>query len=538
MVGAHLHGPQPRTGPQTRPVRGTAMAGNAPRDASEGEGRHRDGVETVMEGAAKKAWATLRLLWSESPIKRLSAYPSMSKLRLAEWDGSEPLPCAHREPHCVVYAFKGAVRGLLVGYGLRTAFTLATSLPTPRFLGAPLRGVIAVLLSRQSARFAVFFSLLGFVYRQLQCLLCKMTGRPSRFNSAVAAFFAGLTVVVESKEQRTTLAGFLFVRALYEACRTLAHYGFIGSYQYALPAIFGLCQVPIMYAFLREPRALNRGYHKWILRMAAMTPEQVHHITGLHAGFNPCAPVYHDGSCLAFNVRDWAHAVVCRASLVYLPVHVVPGLLFKTKHVLSRPADFLAGAAVGIVRSSLFLGTYISIVKGNVCLWRWVLQRVSSKAIRLAGLLTGFALLFEHPGRHGELVQYVVPRATETFFNLHKDRLPAWFNSLRSSSTVDLFLFCSALAMFVVAADTQPRLKGVNGAIFNALFGKSTHMIVPGGAGSPSVRQPRRGIRAAGAETGSRPPLPAPPRADSDRRRRREPYGSTPPMSPPTTESE
>lgn len=430
----------------------------------------------------------VRRIWNNARLKSLSAYPSMAA-SLGDWDGSRrPDPCQHShwEKHCVVYSFKGVARGFLVGYGLRAAFALATTAFSQRMLKSPLRVLVAALLSRRALRFGVMLGLVGFVYRNLQCLLCKLVGRPSKRNSAVAAFVAGLAVLAETPEQRKTLGGFLFVRAAFEAVRTLSFYGYVTPRTYALPVLFGVCNVPIMHAYLRESHALNRGYNRWIHRMGAMTPEIIQNITGLENRVpNPCSKFYHEGGCVSYNLRDWVHAVVCRASVVYLPVHIVPPLLFKRKHVLRRPALFAAETAVGVLRSSLFLGTYVAIVKSNVCFWRWALGRTSSGATRLAGFMTGLALLFEHPRRHGELVQYVIPRAVETAFNLHGDLLPQWFNLLRESGHGDVLLFCSALAMFVVSADTQPKLKGINATIFRLIFGSGTSMLRPSAPSSP-----------------------------------------------------
>ena len=125
------------------------------------------------------------------------------------------------------------------------------------------------------------------------------------------------------------------------------------------------------------------------------------------------------GPCWKYNFLDFFHAVFVRATRIYLPVHFIPGLLFKRKHVLKKcgcgfvhglsfcdfctevfffvpysPLAFIRESLVAVLRSSLFLGSYTSIVKMNICFWRnYIGRRVPAvrKIWRESVLVKGFS---------------------------------------------------------------------------------------------------------------------------------------------------
>ena len=52
---------------------------------------------------------------------------------------------------------------------------------------------------------------------------------------------------------------------------------------------------------------------------------------------------------------------------VYLPVYLVPMLLFRSKQLLRDPATVLSSTALGIARSSVFLSVYCGIGWSTIC---------------------------------------------------------------------------------------------------------------------------------------------------------------------------
>jgi hypothetical protein len=369
---------------------------------------------------------------------------------------------------------QGLLRGAAVGYALNTGFHLAVSLFSRKFFASPV-AALRRAGGRDSLRFGLFLGAMGFAYRLLQCLFCKIRGRPTRGGAAAAAAIAGTAILLDAPERRSTVSVYLFVRAAYELLRAGVASGALPDVPHLATLVFAACQAPIMYAFLREPHALSPAYHKWILRMADMRGELVEALTGLHCEFAPCSRIWHPGqSCAGYNLRDFARAFALRAVPIYVPVHVLPPLLFKRRHVLAHPLAFARETVVAIARSALFLSAYTAIVKSSMCFWRRALGRNSSLACCAAGVATGAALLIEHPRRHIELTLYVVPRALEALSNLSAARHPRWLAWLRDSGAGDALLFSAALAAFVYRASGQPKLKAINAAIFRLCFGSGT----------------------------------------------------------------
>src|SRR4051794_38480298 len=82
---------------------------------------------------------------------------------------------------------------------------------------------------------------------------------------------------------------------------------------------------------------------------------------------------------------DFFKAAYLRALPVYLPVYMLPLVLFKSRQLLRRPIQILLPTVLNIARSSLFLSSYCS-----VC---WAVACMSTKmglVSHLKGALAGF----------------------------------------------------------------------------------------------------------------------------------------------------
>jgi len=87
--------------------------------------------------------------------------------------------------------------------------------------------------------------------------------------------------------------------------------------------------------------------------MGAITQYTLHHITYRTTPHHyACDPYWHSGSCIRYNFVDWLHAVFVRAVPIYMPVHLVPALLFKRKHVFKKYAVvFLLRVCISLPRT-------------------------------------------------------------------------------------------------------------------------------------------------------------------------------------------
>lgn len=64
-----------------------------------------------------------------------------------------------------------------------------------------------------------------------------------------------------------------------------------------------------------------------------------------------------------------------------------------------------------------------------------------------------------------------IDRAIQSAVNMVGDDLPNWIQWLRETGLGDVLLFSSSMAMLVYAADTPPKLRGINATIFRLVFG-------------------------------------------------------------------
>lgn len=172
------------------------------------------------------------------------------------------------------------------------------------------------------------------------------------------------------------------------------------------------------------------------------------------------------GSCQVNLVRRWFKAFG-QSLGIYLPVFVVPALLFRRRKLVRDPAGELAHILQGAGRSSAFLATFVGLTWYGVCLGRTVLfPRLlpsvgtnfweSGFQCQLGSFLCGFSLLLESKRRRGEMALYVAPRA---LYALMDEVLPeswldedhAWF-----STWSERFLFASSMGVLTSAVRRFP----------------------------------------------------------------------------------
>lgn len=156
------------------------------------------------------------------------------------------------------------------------------------------------------------------------------------------------------------------------------------------------------------------------------------------------------------------------AAALYLPVHVLPVLLTKPKHLL-RPHHAFS-TLMSILRSATFLSTFIASYWYAVCLTRTtILARLlpwishdfwdGPYGCILAGtLVCGNSIWIENGRRRGEMALYVLPRALRTL-------LPGSWISKNSKglSLIERFASVISLSILLTAAIHRPdTLRGLS----------------------------------------------------------------------------
>ena len=100
----------------------------------------------------------------------------------------------------------------------------------------------------------------------------------------------------------------------------------------------------------------------------------------------------------------------------YIPIHVLPALIFKRKRLTKEPIKILKACVKNIIKSSLFISCYVAVFWYFCCRFRNWRHRTDKWNVILASFLCSFAVLFEPAHRRTELALYMFPRFLESLF--------------------------------------------------------------------------------------------------------------------------
>lgn len=181
----------------------------------------------------------------------------------------------------------------------------------------------------------------------------------------------------------------------------------------------------------------------------------VPHRSGL--GGLPCE-IVHCGvggnSCIKNTVVRGFEAF-CKASVIYLPVHLLPAMLLRPKRLLSSPWS----TVLAIGRSGSFLASFVSIMWFFVCFTRTVvlarmLPHISHTfwdgpkgCVFIGSMMCGSSIFVEHPRRRAEMALYVLPRALkaslkQSWLNNGSYQLQRVERSVMVATIIKVYLTC------------------------------------------------------------------------------------------------
>ncbi|EST06359.1 Transmembrane protein [Kalmanozyma brasiliensis GHG001] len=337
--------------------------------------------------------------------------------------------------------------------------------------------------------------------------------RSKIWHAYVAGAISALAVLVETADNRISLAQQLFVRGL-EGQYNVAHERGLINIPYGAVITFGLACGQIMWAWLEAPESLDKGYRRWITNASQVAPRvtdvyrEIRHEGKADADFvlqkwfpggkvpEPIStsPLrYPDVAPNAFNRRgikgknvrkivEWMDSTrkgnpgdIIDCSLVhpwetshwrspidrfmevtrwilpvYLTLHFVPAIFLRPGKFLKDPLGATIRSLRGSFRSSSFLGVFVIIFQTQFC------------------------------AQHS-LYQFIQRRES-----LNKN-VPTWFKQMLISSWLKWFAgFTTCLSLFVDDSRRRAELaayvlpKGMESA-WSVLRQKSYVPFVPGG---------------------------------------------------------
>ncbi|PWN21591.1 hypothetical protein BCV69DRAFT_248115 [Microstroma glucosiphilum] len=190
-------------------------------------------------------------------------------------------------------------------------------------------------------------------------------------------------------------------------------------------------------------------------------------------GGMPCELVHcgvGGSSCFANAALRWLRGwKVCMG--IYIPVHLLPRLLFNPRQFAKNPIDAIQKVLMGSARSASFLATFIASIWFMVCLGRTVLlprlfpsvsHRFWDRGLGplMGSFACGFAIFIEEKRKRAEMALYVAPRALYACAEMLR---PGWLSNGQSGAVwAERIVFGLAGAIVVTAARFRPQsLRGI-----------------------------------------------------------------------------
>ena len=160
----------------------------------------------------------------------------------------------------------------------------------------------------------------------------------------------------------------------------------------------------------------------------------------LNGGFIDCCHI-HEGTC-NYEAYKRFITVFKLAVKFYLPIHLVPALIFKRKQLTSKPLEVLKSFLKGFIRSVLMLAVYCTIFRYGLCQFKNMRHKNDKYNPIVSGFLATLTILFEPASRRAELTLYLVPRFLEALWNFFLRR-----NIVSNIKNGEVILFSIAMSI-------------------------------------------------------------------------------------------
>ena len=147
-----------------------------------------------------------------------------------------------------------------------------------------------------------------------------------------------------------------------------------------------------------------------------------------------CDILHPETTSCTYHFLTFLQQGIIRALPVYLPVYVLPLVLFRMKDILSNPIKALTLTSFSLFRSCLFLSSYCAVCWYAACTMTNQLGSKSNINGFVAGFAGGLCVAIEKSGRRIELGLYVLAQA-----------IPAAYRYLHERGYVGYYKKCKCL---------------------------------------------------------------------------------------------
>eukprot|EP00744_Colponema_vietnamica_P007192 GILI01010379.1.p1 GENE.GILI01010379.1~~GILI01010379.1.p1 ORF type:complete len:231 (-),score=39.41 GILI01010379.1:100-792(-) len=177
--------------------------------------------------------------------------------------------CKHPKG-CLMNVVRGWIRGFIMGYGIKATISLLIALLLKKGWKKP--KLILSSLGSDPCQFGLFLGSFAAVFKGVNCLLRHLRKKEDGLNSAIAGGIAGLSILLDSKDRRQTIALYLLTRAGESIVYSLQEKGYLPQVPYGDVLVFCcLCSV-IVYGFVFEPEILDPGYRRFLINLSVAHP--------------------------------------------------------------------------------------------------------------------------------------------------------------------------------------------------------------------------------------------------------------------------
>ncbi|KAF9198165.1 hypothetical protein BGZ49_001103 [Haplosporangium sp. Z 27] len=178
--------------------------------------------------------------------------------------------------------------------------------------------------------------------------------------------------------------------------------------------------------------------------IATLIPSQIHHDYQLCAVLHPLTPC--SGHAVDVFTGEFA-----RAARMYGTLNLIVTLVFQRKKLTTEPKEVAYRYIRSTLRSCMFLTVYVLAAFYVPCWMRRILKKETKFTYLINGIIAGFAVLIEAPGRQMELALYCLPRALETSWNLLLNR-----GLVRNIPHGDIALFSASMGVMMTIYQNNP----------------------------------------------------------------------------------
>ncbi|KAH7052685.1 hypothetical protein BKA57DRAFT_533865 [Linnemannia elongata] len=196
--------------------------------------------------------------------------------------------------------------------------------------------------------------------------------------------------------------------------------------------------------------------------VATVFPNHVHHEYQLCALMHPLTP------CTG-HFKDVLAGEFDRALRMYAPLNFLLTLVFQRKKLATQPKEVVQRYIKSTIRSSLFMTMYTWGAFYTLCVMRRIFKRERTYMYFLNGVVAGFAVLIEAPGRQVELGLYCLPRALDTAWHLMLKR-----GLVRNVPNAEMALFCASMGLMMTIYQNDPSVINNNYlSVLTRVFGRN-----------------------------------------------------------------